>query len=127
METSAHSDMSANSTERPAANAMPTSATSPSPISVGRLLRSKRHNLEHTITRAQHRLSTGSVQAQQYAGQLSTRVFGKIRSLWSASEAGSEAGLNQLATGTDHATFVLHSFVLFFWVSFDLAARGFVV
>lgn len=87
METSAHSDTPSTSA----------SATSTS-TGVGRLLRTKRHHIGHTIHKAHHRFSTGSHTASAYAGQLSTMVFGKIRSLWTAHE--DNVGLNQLASGT---------------------------
>lgn len=94
METSAHSDT-------PSTSAASTQSAAPSSTGVGRLLRTKRHHLEHTIHKAHHRFSTGSHTASAYAGQLSTLVFGKIRSLWTAHDG--NVGLNQLASGTSES------------------------
>lgn len=52
-------------------------------------------------TKAHHRLSLGSTSA--YAGHLSSLVFGKIKSLWTAQASTANSGLNQLA-GTHHST-----------------------
>lgn len=46
-------------------------------------------------TKYQNRLSLGSTSA--YAGHLSSLVFGKIKSLWTAQSSTANSGLNQLA------------------------------
>lgn len=59
---------------------------------VTRRIRSK---CSSTDNKSQHRLSLGSTSA--YAGHLSSLVFGKIKSLWTAQSSTANSGLNQLA------------------------------
>lgn len=95
MEMSAHSDSALPSGHSTSSS----NGGAGSSGSVGRLLRAKRYRIENTIHKAHHRLSLGSTSASTYAGQLSTMVFGKIRSLWTAQE--DQMGLNQLTASAD--------------------------
>lgn len=94
METSAHSD-----TTLFTSSSVPHSSSSQSSSTVGmsRLLRAKRSGIDHTLNKAHHRLSLGSSTASAYAGHLSSMVYGKIKSLWTAQTSTANSGLNQLA------------------------------
>lgn len=97
METSAHSDITPITSSVSFTAQNPSSSSSPSSAGMSRLLRAKRSGIDHTLNKAHHRLSLGSSQASAYAGHLSSMVYGKIKSLWSAQTSTANSGLNQLA------------------------------